>query len=189
MRFAEVRWSEVITFTCFLTICVLSLILENSKFWIFVLKSKISKLWYSHFILRLPLFLFEFYFKILHSRRFQTFADLPKMVQNNVTNTLFSQYDVTFSNVLMVDLKLMQDKKLKVSRWYLPRFLRYCRNPADGQKLPPCGARVNPRPAGGGRRISSPCRTFSIVQKTAEDIDAKVSIPSPASIGRLPPKF
>ena len=39
---------------------------------------------------------------------------------------------------------------------------------------------VNTRPAGG--RIPQPCRIFSKAQKTAVDIDKKLSVPSPASI-------
>ena len=48
---------------------------------------------------------------------------------------------------------------------------------------------VNPRLAGGGANIAPPLPNFLDSSKTAADIDAKFSAPSPASTWRPPTKF
>ena len=44
-----------------------------------------------------------------------------------------------FSEISVVDVKLILGKELKVSRRYLAPFLSYQENPAGGQNLPPAG--------------------------------------------------
>ena len=79
-----------------------------------------------------------------------------------------------------------------------PSVCILCRGGGGAESAPPRGAfgrislwaRVNPCPAGGAdSALPPPLAGFRDSSKTAADIDTKLSVPSPASVWRLPSKF
>ena len=73
------------------------------------------------------------------------------MAEDNATKAPFSRNNSgrIFSEMLLEDVKLMPDKVVKVSCWYLPSFFSYRENTRVGvyPSTPPpsCAARVNVR--------------------------------------------
>ena len=84
-----------------------------------------------------------FYFKPVHSSSIQEFAPFwPKIAKHDVTKTPFSFFIGGFSEMLVVDVKLIPGRVLKHSCRYLPSFLSYRANTRE--EYPPCSVvRVN----------------------------------------------
>ena len=86
-----------------------------------------------------PRFLIASYLKTKHSSSLQTFAVF--LTRTGETwrhkNAIFWKYSRRiFSAILLAGVKLVLGRVLKVSRWYLPPFLSYRENPAEGRNCP-----------------------------------------------------
>ena len=88
-----------------------------------------------------------FYFKPVHSRSLQTFAafDPKSRSMTSLKRHFLKNFSTDFSEIFVVNAKLMLEKVLKISCRYLLLILSYRGNPVRGGRIsppPPSGARV-----------------------------------------------